>query len=137
MRTFFDTNILVYAVDEDEPQKARTAREILERETESGNAVLSTQVLQEFYVTVTRKLGRPLAPEAAERAVRDLATLAVTIVDPPMIQSAIDRSRAMTLSFWDALILEAALASGAQRLYTEDLHAGLEVNGLVVENPFS
>lgn len=136
MRSFFDTNVLVYLFDRDAPEKQQTARHLLQDEVRAGRGVLSTQVLQEFYVTVTRKLARPLPPEDAERAVRDLAALPVTQVDSPLVLAAIGRSRSLRLSFWDALIVEAAIASGARRLLTEDLQHGQRIDGLEIQNPF-
>jgi predicted nucleic acid-binding protein len=109
---------------------------VLEREVEAGSAVLSTQVLQEFYVSVTRKLASPLPPEVAEARVRDFSDLPLVRVDAPLILAAIARSRSLGFSFWDALILEAALSAGAERLLTEDLQHGQEIESLRVENPF-
>ena len=134
---FFDTNILVYLFDADAPAKRDRAREVFSSEVEAGRFVTSTQVLQEFYVAVTRKLSVPLAAEEAEEAVTALAELPVTSVDPRLILQGIRRGREMQVSFWDALIIEAALAAGAGRLLTEDLQHGREVAGLKIENPFS
>jgi predicted nucleic acid-binding protein len=134
---FFDTNILVYLFDADAPAKRDRAREVFSSEVEAGRFVTSTQVLQEFYVAVTRKLSVPLAAEEAEEAVTALAELPVTPVDPRLILQGIRRGREMQVSFWDALIIEAALAAGAGRLLTEDLQHGREVAGLKIENPFS
>jgi predicted nucleic acid-binding protein len=109
---------------------------LFEEEVPAGRAVLSTQVLQEFYVNATRKLRRPLSAERAEERVRDLSRLALVRVDASLILAAIARSRSMGFSFWDALILEAALLAGADRLLTEDLQHGQEIEDLRVENPF-
>ena len=128
--------MLVYLYDEDEPEKRARALEVFEREVESGRAALSSQVLQEFYVNATRKLRRPLTPERAEARVCDLSRLPLVQVDPSLILAAIARSQRMVLSFWDALIVEAALAGGADRLLTEDLQHGQEIEGLRIENPF-
>jgi predicted nucleic acid-binding protein len=136
MRSFFDTNLLVYLFDNSEPEKKARAQEALHREVAAGRAALSTQVLQEFYVNVTRKLASPLPTEVAEARVRDFSRLPLVRVDAPLILAAIARSRRMGFSFWDALILEAALAAGADRLLTEDLRHGQEIEGLRVENPF-
>ncbi|MFU8856086.1 MAG: PIN domain-containing protein [Deferrisomatales bacterium] len=136
MRSFFDTNILVYLFDAGSPEKQGAAREILEREVLEGRAVLSTQVLQELYVAVTRKLAAPLPPADAERAVRDLATLPTVQIDKDLILRGIRRSRASVLSFWDALILEAALEANATTLFTEDLQHGQVIGGLRIANPF-
>jgi predicted nucleic acid-binding protein len=136
VRSFLDTNVLVYAVDEDVPRKKEAADRLIEEETLAGRAILSTQVLQEFYVVSTRRLKRPLSPERAERAVRALATLPVVPIDPRIILAAIARVHRMTVSFWDALIIDAAIAGGATTLYSEDLQDGLEIDGLTIRNPF-
>ena len=135
--SFFDTNVLVYLFDSGSLTKQKRARELLECEIKAGHAILSTQILQEFYVAVTRKLADPLDDETAERAVRDLAALPVVSVDTPMIFGAIARSRRERISFWDSLIIEAALAGGATRLYSEDLQHGRAIDGLRIENPFA
>ena len=135
-RSFFDTNVLLYLFDESVPGKKARAQEVFSEEAEAGRVVLSTQVLQEFYVNVTRKLAEPLTPEVAKAQVEDFARLPLVRVDEAMILAAIDRHRNMSLSFWDALILEAALRCGADRLLTEDLQHGQKVEGLRVENPF-
>ena len=137
MRAFFDTNVLVYLFDDDAPEKQARARTVLERMADEGRATLSTQVLQEFYVAVTRKLASPLSLDDAERAVRDLGELPVTQVTTEMVLAAIGRTRKISYSFWEALIIEAALASGADRLLTEDLQHGQRIETLTVENPFA
>jgi predicted nucleic acid-binding protein len=135
-RSFFDTNVLLYMYDDDEPRKKELALRTFERAIGTNLVVLSTQVLQEFYVNATRKLATPLAPERAAARVRDFARLPLVRVDEAMILAAIERHRSMSLSFWDALILEAALKGGADRLLTEDLQHGQNIEGLRVENPF-
>jgi predicted nucleic acid-binding protein len=99
---FVDTNVLVYLFDADSPEKQERARAILEIEGPSGRLVLSTQVLQEFFVSVTRKLKPPVPPSEAEAAARDLAALDVVEIEVPMVFRAISRSRRHTLSLWDA-----------------------------------
>jgi predicted nucleic acid-binding protein len=133
-RAFLDTNVFVYLFDRDAPAKQQRAREIVS--DVGAEAVLSTQVLQEFYVSVTRKLARPLTPADAEGAVRDLALLEVVVVDVPIVKRAVTLSRADALSFWDALIVEAARAHGCTRLLSEDLQDGRAFGDLHVENPF-
>lgn len=134
---FLDTNVLVYLFDADAPSKQKRAREILDKQVRGGQALLSTQVLQEFYVTVTRKLASPLDEKAAEQAVQDLASLPMVQLDSALILAAIARSREDRFSFWDALIIQAALSGGAQRLYSEDMQDGRMIEGLRIENPFS
>jgi predicted nucleic acid-binding protein len=136
MLVFFDTNILVYLFDQDAPAKRDRAKALFQQEVEAGRFAASTQVLQEFYVAVTRKLAVPLPATDAEEAVRALADLTIAQIDSPLILNAIDRSRSMQVSFWDALIVEAALSVGATCLLTEDLQHGREVNGLRITNPF-
>jgi predicted nucleic acid-binding protein len=134
-RVFFDTNVLVYGFDEDEPLKRAAAAARL-RNTPLEQQVFSTQVLQEFYNTVTRKLRRPVPAEAAEASVRILARLNVVPTTAPLVLDAIALHRAHHLSLWDALIVQAALSAGCERLLTEDLPHGRKFGGLTVENPF-
>ncbi len=136
MRSFFDTNVLVYLFDADSPEKQARSRQLLAEEVMLGRAGLSTQVLQEFYVAVTRKLAVPLDPDTASRAVHDLAELPLVQVDRELIFRAMSRCRDGTFSFWDALIVEAALVWGAEVLYSEDLQHGRQVEHLRIENPF-
>lgn len=136
MKSFLDTNILVYMFDRDSPVKRATARKIFRSEGAVGNLVLSTQVLQEFYVSVTRKLAVPLRPESAYRTTRHLSTLPLVAIDSPLVLSAIRRSQQLSLSFWDALIVESALQCGAARVWTEDMQHGQVIDGLRIENPF-
>jgi predicted nucleic acid-binding protein len=136
VRTFIDTNILVYLFDADAEDKKVQASDRFEAEVSAGRALLSTQVLQEFYVIVTRKLLVPLKPETAEAVVRNLSLLPVIGIDTEKIMAAIRRSQKRQLTFWDALMVETALAGGADRLLTEDLQHGQIIDGLRIENPF-
>jgi predicted nucleic acid-binding protein len=135
-RSFFDTNVLLYLFDNREPDKKAAAQELIQKEVEADRASLSTQVLQEFYVNATRKLAFPLSPEEAGARVRDFSSLPLVQVDVPLILAAIARSRRMSFSLWDAMIVEAALKAGADRLLTEDLQHGQVIEGMRVENPF-
>jgi predicted nucleic acid-binding protein len=135
-RFFFDTNVLLYMYDDSEPQKKARAIDLFGQAIEDNRAVLSTQVLQEFYVNATRKLARPLSSERAAARVKDFARLPLVRVDEAMILAAIERHRSGSFTFWDALILEAALRCGADHLLTEDLQHGQKIEGLRVENPF-
>jgi predicted nucleic acid-binding protein len=136
MRRFFDTNVLVYLFDASAPRKKARAQDLLKQAVGEGLALLSTQVLQEFFVAVTRKLSAPLRHEQAERAVRNLAKLPTVSVDAEMILQAIATMRRYRLSFWDSLIIQAALHGGATMLYTEDLQHGQVIETLSIENPF-
>ena len=134
-RTFFDTNVLVYLFDADSPVKKSRARDALRRAHEAGVVVISTQVLQEFFVTVTRKLERPLPAGDAEAALRTLMELSVVQIDPELILAAAVSSRRHRISFWDALILAAASAAGCGEVLSEDLQHGQRFGGVRVTNP--
>ena len=136
MPSFFDTNILIYAVDHTDPVKRRKAGELLEREAGAGNAIISTQVLQEFYSVSTLKLKRPLNKLVAEEIVEELMTLPVKQVDTSIILAAIKRNQSDQISFWDALIIETALRAGARILWSEDMQHDREFDGLKIQNPF-
>lgn len=136
MRAFFDTNVLVYLFDGDSPDKQRVAQTLLQFEGAAGRVAVSTQVLQEFFVTVTRKLAVPLASEDAESAVRAFARFSLVQVDAALILAGIEASRRLQVSFWDALIVRAALESGASTLYSEDMQHGRSIEGIRVVNPF-
>jgi predicted nucleic acid-binding protein len=134
-RPFFDTNVLVYAFDGGEPEKREVALALIKEHLEEGSGILSVQVLREFYASV-RRLARPLSAAEAEEALESFAAFSPMTEDWRMVVGAARRSRELTLSFWDALILEAALRGGADRLLTEDLQHGQQIEELVVENPF-
>ncbi len=133
-RAFVDTNVFVYCFDGSEPAKKARALELVEASDEE--LVLSTQVLEEFYVTVVRKLGQPLSPEDAERAVRELAALPTVPIDTALVLAAVATSRRLRLSLWDALILHAAVAGGCAKVLSEDLQHGFRFESVEVQNPF-
>ena len=137
MTVFLDTNVLVYGFDDREPAKRAISEGIVRAGAKTGDIVISTQVLQEFYWTVSRKFVPHLEPEIVDQAMSDFTLLRIVQVDVPMILAAINRVRAASISFWDALIVEAALTAGASTLLTEDLQHGQVFNGVLrVENPF-
>ena len=135
-KIFLDANILVYAQDQDAPAKRRRSRELIAALAASGSGVISTQVLQEFYVTVTRKLARPLDAATAGQVVSSFTELPMVQIDGKLVLSAIDRSRNSQLSFWDSLIVQAAIEGHATTLYSEDLQHGQALDSLRVINPF-
>jgi predicted nucleic acid-binding protein len=136
-KVFLDTNVLVYLYDRDTPQKQRKAQAILERGSASTSFVISTQVLQEFWVTVTRKFAKSLPVSEALLAMRALkGSMSTVPVDTGMIFEAIELEQRFQISFWDALVIQAALTAGCTRLLTEDLQHGFRVKTLAVENPF-
>lgn len=134
-RVFADTNVWVYLVDTDEPVKQGRAREIL-APVSGVHQVTSAQVMSEFYVNATRKLGRPVAPDRAAGIVERMARLDVVAIDAGRVRAAIDGARHWGISYWDALIVVAAQAGGCTRLLTEDLADGTTYGSVRVENPF-
>lgn len=134
-RAFLDTNVLVYAVDESEPEKRDAARRLL-ASTDHGEFVLSAQILSEFYVVATRRLAQPMAEDVAATAVDQLSLLPVVPIDPALVKNAIELSRSSQVSYWDGLILAAAARGGCRRLLTEDLNDGQTIGSVQIENPF-
>lgn len=135
-KCFFDSNVIIYAVDAESGEKQRIARELLRSTTAAGATVISTQVLQEFFVAATRRLASPLSPESANEALRLLSRLPVVLVRTETVLAAAERMATDQLSLWHALIVEAALDGGCTVLYTEDLQDGRKYGGLTVVNPF-
>ncbi len=135
-RVFLDTNIIVYAFDSSAGDKQRIARKALSDLWESGLGLVSTQVLQEFYVTITKKVPRPAAPDVARAIVEDLLQWKVIVNDGPSILEAIEIQKRYGFAFWDALIVQAAVKGGAGLLLTEDLEPGRLVDGVRIQNPF-
>ena len=133
-KTFLDTNILVYADDLDAGDKNERALDIVERGVATGNGVVSTQVLQEYFVNATRKFG--MDPDLAQRKVVFFAAMHVVRIGVEDILAAIDLHRLHQLSFWDALVVSCAAASGCRRVLTEDLQHGQVLAGVRIENPF-
>lgn len=133
-RSFFDTNILVYADDDDAPKKQRVARDLWHAHRRDGTGVVSLQVLQEYFVTVTGKLKHD--PRKARRKVELLAEFDVAEPDVSDILAAIDLHRLHGFSFWDALILRSAQQAGCRVLLSEDFQGGREIDGIQVVNPF-
>ena len=134
-RCFVDTNVLTYLFDNDSPGKQARAQALLDEE--KARIVLSTRVLGEFYVNVTRKLEEPLPPDVAARAVEEFSRLEVRSVTPELVLAAVHRSRSSLLSYWDSLIVETARSVGAEILFTENLQHGQEIDGLRIVNPFA
>lgn len=129
--TFVDTNVLAYAYDADSGDKGERAREVL---AEIEGAVVSTQVVLELFTVLTRKLG--LTREAAEEATESLMDLEVVATDARLVREGLRISRAHDISYWDAMIIAAAAASGCEVLLTEDLNDGQVIERVRVVNPF-
>jgi predicted nucleic acid-binding protein len=133
-RSFFDTNVLVYADDKSALAKQRRAIELVAEHRRARTGAVSLQVLQEYFVTVTRKLR--LDARIARRKVELLAEFDVVALDVSDVLAAIDLHRLHGLSFWDALIVRAAKQTGCAVLFSEDMQNTREVDGIRVVNPF-
>lgn len=136
MPTFVDTNILVYARDASEPERQTLARAWLERLWRTRAGRLSVQVLQEYYVTVTRKLRPGLPPADARADVEDLMAWRPLPVTADLVRDAWELEDRSRLSFWDALIVAGARAAGCRWLLSEDLTPGATYDGVEVVDPF-
>lgn len=134
-KVFLDANILVSAQDKDSPAKRRRSREVIEALAKSGAGVISTQVIQEFYVSATRKLG--VSPLAAKSVLQTFKIFEIVQTSPDLIEDAIDCSVLNKISFWDALIVAAAASSGCEIVYSEDLNPGQTIQGVRIENPLA
>ena len=134
-RAFVDTNVLTYLFDDSEPDKQGLARRLLEHERRE--LFVSTQVLQELYVSLIKGREPIAAPEVAERAVREAAGYSVVQVDTSLVFAAIETAREHRLSFWDALIIRAAACASCAAVLSEDLSEGQVIEGVRVENPFA
>jgi predicted nucleic acid-binding protein len=133
-RSFFDTNVLVYADDKGAPAKQRRALELVAEHRRARSGVVSLQVLQEYFVTATRKLRVDAA--IARRKVELLAEFDVAAPDVADVLAAIDLHRLHGFSFWDALILRTAKQAGCRVLFSEDWQHAREVEGVRIMNPF-
>jgi predicted nucleic acid-binding protein len=136
MSVFFDTNVLVYAMDASDPARQDIAIDRFARAASEGGIVLSTQVLQEFYAVTTRKLQPPLSAAEAASQLSRLSAFEVVGATAQSVLAAAGLARQHQLQWWDALILEAALRANARVLLTEDGQHGRRWGSLVIENPF-
>lgn len=134
--TFIDTNILVYAYDMDAGVKHLKAKKLMQEYWETEDGVISTQVLQEFYVTVTRKLPNPLSKQIARDVVQTYRAWHIYRPNIEDILTASEFEQRHQFSFWDGLIMVAAQMSGATTLITEDLQDGRQINSVKIVNPF-
>jgi len=133
-RSFFDTNVLIFADDKAAPAKQRRALDLVAEHRRAGTGVVSLQVLQEYFVTVTRKLH--VDPRIARRKVELLAEFDVAAPDVGDILAAVDLHRLHGFSFWDALVLRAAKQSGCRIVFSEDMQEAREIDGVHIVNPF-
>lgn len=133
-KIFIDTNILIYAMDKADPIKQEKIRFLLRSIQENQTGVISTQVLQEFYIVSTKKLG--LDPLLVKGILSSLANFETIMISPELIQSAVDCSILNRISFWDALIIVCAENACCEKVWSEDLNHGQLIRGIRIENPF-
>jgi len=131
-----DTNVLIYAHDVDANVKHKAAKGVLHELWSERTGVLSVQVLQEFYVNVTRKITRPISRESARLVVSSYATWCIDTT-PAEVSTAFRIEDEARIGFWDALIVASALKGGASQILSEDLSAGQMIAGIRIVNPFA
>ncbi len=136
-KSFVDTNVLVYAHDRSAGIKHERARSLVERLWQSGEGVLSTQVLQELSSTLQRKIAAPLSIPEIRDLLEDYLAWEIVVNDSNSAIEALDLQSKFKISFWDALILHAAENSGAEVLYSEDFNANQRYGALQIVNPFA
>lgn len=133
-KIFLDTNFLVYLQNQSEPEKQAHCRAVLQTLAAKDVMVLSTQVLQEFYVVMTRKMAAE--PVQVKGIIQLFRQFEVVTIDAEAISQAIDLSILQQISFWDALIVTAAHRANCSIVLTEDLNAGQNISGVRIVNPF-
>ncbi len=136
-KVFVDTNVLIYAHDNSAGRKHEVARSEILALWEEGHGLLSTQVLQEFFLGITRKIPNPVSLIVGRKIIEDLLAWEVVINDGTSVLAAIDIQSRYHLSFWDSLIVQAALRGGATVLLSEDLAHGQMIQGVTIQNPFA
>lgn len=134
-KVFVDTNVLIYAHDVAAERKHDIANKILRELWSNRAGCLSPQVLQEFYVNVTRKIASPLTKTVARAVVANYIVWCIETT-PAELLAAFRIEDEARIGFWDALVVAAALKAGANRILSEDLNAGQLISGVRIENPF-
>jgi predicted nucleic acid-binding protein len=135
MKSFLDTNLIVYANDARDPQKQARAIEVITREMRGGTGVISTQVMQEYAVVAGSKLRQ--APDTIVRQLLLLESLEVVQVTPVLIRRGLELQFRYQIDYWDASILAAAEQAQCGRLLTEDLNPGQLYATVRIENPLA
>ena len=136
-REFVDANVLVYAFDSSAARKQQAAQQLLEKLWERNTGCLSVQVLQEFFVTVTKKVAKPLPVDDAQARIREFTSWRVFAPTAEDVLAAIDLHAQAKIGFWDAMVVLAAAESGCDVLWTEDLSDGQLLRGVRIRNPFT
>ena len=135
--SFVDTNVLVYAFDKSDSPKKRVAQQLINQLMDEDRLRVSTLVLQELFVTLTRKVSQRCSSQEALEVLDDLTAWPLIVIDYAAIRAAVGLAQQAILSFRDALVVVAAARTGAEVLYTEDLNDGQEILGVRIANPFA
>jgi predicted nucleic acid-binding protein len=135
-KVFVDTNVIVYAYDKDAGEKHRIAVNIMKDLWRSGLGTISTQILQEFFVTLTKKISAPLDISVVRETIRRLSKWDILLIDVDTIIRATELQERYKYSFWDSLIIASAIAGGARTILSEDLADGQTIQDLTIKNPF-
>lgn len=136
VKTFVDTNIVVYAHDRSSGKKHKISKEILRKLWQKRIGILSTQVLQEFFYIATKKISDPINLSKARESIKHLLAWKLVVNDGPSILQAIDLYKKYKYSFWDSLIIQAAITGKAEILLSEDLRSGQIIESVKIINPF-
>ena len=136
-KTFVDTNILVYAHDAEAGNKQTRAAKLIENLWSHHAGVISLQVLEELYVTLTQKIAKSLSTKLALDLVRQYGTWQIAEMDVEGLLAAVHLQQKYKFSFWDSLIIQAALLSDCRLLLSEDMSHNQRVEGLLIQNPFA
>ncbi|NWF76795.1 MAG: PIN domain-containing protein [Nitrospirae bacterium] len=135
-KVFVDTNVIVYAYDKDADKKHKIAVSLMKDLWHSGLGIISTQVLQEFFITLTKKIPRPLKVAVVRETIKRLSRWDVVLIDVDIMIRATEIQERYKYSFWDSLIIASAIGSGAKAIFSEDLADGQTIQGVVIKNPF-
>ena len=136
MKTFVDTNVLVYAYDRAAGEKHERARSLIRSLWETGTGAVSVQILQELYVNIRRKARHPVSAEKARALIEDYLAWNPVVNDGALLMAALGVEKRYRLSFWDAMIVAAAQKAGVETLYSEDFNDGQAFGPVRVVNPF-
>ncbi len=135
-KVFIDTNVLVYAHDSSLPDKRRISQELILGHMREGAAVISPQVLGEFFITATKKSAKPLSESQAKKEILLLSSLATVDIDATLVVRALEIKGKWRLNYWDSLIVAAAERGGCKILYSEDMADGQSYGSVTVRNPY-
>jgi predicted nucleic acid-binding protein len=135
-KVFVDTNVLVYAYDKTAGEKHRISLNIMKELWSSGLGTISTQILQEFFVTLTKKISAPIEISVVRETIRRLSKWDILLIDVDIIIIATEIQERYKYSFWDSLIIASAISGGAGTIISEDLSDGQTIQGVTIMNPF-